>query len=527
MLSKTHHAWITLCLALIALNASATGYPNPASSFISDDQRLSYHALGDGQHTVLILGGGPGFSSWNLTPLQQHLSQNYRVLLMDMRGIGENSDADYQLDQLLTQWLRDIEALRRYEQAGQFILIGHSWGALMAQLYARHQPTRIARLVLLNPVDPALNALRPLVDRIDQRARQAGLVDETDPWDIPLTQDATQLAQQQLNRVVPTYFLNIEQGQAYAQQFSPQDLAIHINHAIWPQYRQDPLLADELQTLAKRRAIELITCRQDLLMPEALQAYQQLLPTVSYQNLNNCVHFPWEEVPQAFYPALDKAITADPPEDDFSDLSEADRAWLMDDSGLDELVSALDAIQTEVRFLAPFDLTEHYSMTNQIELSQESLQTGWAGLIQCHTNLDPVGQLQIVYHTEHTRELEILSQQGIEFAWVEGASIQMLNLEKGAQICIHAQTRALQKTPDGYLIQRGPFMRKFLDGYFPMHVELSIQWPELTLKLNKILPDLQPYTKGHKGLVIEQQANQLKIDYYFQGQLKPQLFFSE
>ena len=520
MLYKTP-AWITLLLALLVFNAWAGGYSSPTSSYISDNQRLSYHALGNGAHTVLILGGGPGFSSWNLTPLQQHLSQNYRVLLMDMRGIGENRDANYQIDQLLAQWVDDIEALRRYEQAGQFILVGHSWGALMAQVYARHHPTRIARLVLLNPVDPDLQALRPLIDRIDQRLRQAGLVDQTDPWDIPLTQDATDLAQQQLNRVVPTYFFDIEQGKAYAKQFTPNDLSLEINHAIWPQYRQNPIQANELQTLAKRRAIELITCREDLLMPQALQGYQTLLPNISYQNLTDCAHFPWEEVPHAFYPALDRAITADPPEDDFSDLSDADRAWLMDDSGLDELVRALDAVQTEARFLTPFDLTEHYSMTNQIELSPESLQTGWADLIQCHTNLDPVGQLQIVYHAEHTRDLEILSQQGIEFAWVDGTSVQMRGLVKGAQLCIHAQTRALQKTEGGYLIQRGPFMRKFLDGYFPMHVELSIDWPKLNLKLNKILPDSQP------GLVIKQQANQLNINYYFQGQLKPQLFFSE
>ncbi|WP_052501392.1 alpha/beta fold hydrolase [Thiomicrospira microaerophila] len=496
------------------------GYPQPASSFISDNQRLHYHVLGDGHHTVLILGGGPGFSSWNLTPIQQHLAQGYRVLLMDMRGIGENRHVAFEANQLLNQWVEDIEALRRYEQAGQFILVGHSWGALMAQLYARQHPNRIARLVLINPVDPQRWALQNLVQRIDYRRQLDGLTTDADEWAQHETQDTASLIAQQLTQVMPTYFLDIEQGKHYAKQFSIDDFSLHINHAIWQQYQQNPIEKSDLEALAKRRPIELINCQHDLLMPEALLGYQDFLTDIANQTLDNCAHFPWEENPTDFYSALDRAMNTNPPEDDFSDLSDADRAWLLDDSGLDDLVKALAATQTDVRFLAPFDLSDHYSMTNDITLTEQSLETGWADLIQCHHNLDAVGQLQIVYNPQHTRQIEILSQQHIAFAWVEGASVQMVNLQQGAQICIHAQTWALQKLDKGYLIERGPFMRRFLDGYFPMHVELTINWPDLSIKTTQIVPEPQP------GLVVKTDKNALQIDYYFQGQLKPQIYLN-
>jgi len=510
--------WLWTLVLLSQTPAVHATYPKPPSSFVVDQQPLKYHGLGNGQHTVLILGGGPGFSSWNLTPIQQHLAQDYRVLLMDMRGIGENRDATYQLNQLLNQWIEDIEALRRYEQAGQFILVGHSWGALMAQLYARQHPNRIARLVLINPVDPQRWALQNLVQRIDHRRQLHGLLPNNDEWAQHEIQDTASLIEQQLTQVMPTYFLDIEQGQHYATQFSTDDFALNINHASWQQYQQNPIVKSDLEALAKRRPIELINCQNDLLMPEALLGYQDLLADIANQTLDGCSHFPWEENAAVFYSALNHAMNTEPPEDDFSDLSEADRAWLLDDSGLDDLVKALAATQTEVRFLEAFDLSDHYSMTNDITLTEQSLETGWADLLQCHHNLDAVGQLQIVYNPEHTRQIEILSQQQVEFAWVEGASVQMLNLQQGAQICIHAQTLALEKMEKGYLIERGPFMRRFLDGYFPMHVELTLNWAGLDFEATQIIPESQP------GLVVKTAKNGLQINYYFQGQLKPQIY---
>ena len=514
------HAMIRFIIPLLlTFNLSAyANYTTPAQSFQSANQTLLYHPAGDGQHTILLLGGGPGFSSWNLSPIQQHLATDYRVLLMDMRGIGENKNQPVE-DGLINRWIEDIDALRKQENAGQLILIGHSWGALMAQLYARQYPNRIARLILINPVDPAMSAMEPLVRRIDDRRQQAGLLVERDEWDWPQTQDIEQLTRQQLAQVLPTYFYELAQGKDYAKQFDTSDFEMTINHQAWAEYQTQPIHAEDLQTLAKRRAIEFIGCRQDLLMPEALDAYQAILPDLHYQLLEHCVHFPWEEQAQAFYTALNQALSRPAPEDDFSDLSEADRAWLMDDSGLDDLLQALDATETKARFIEPFDLTEHYHMTNQIRLNQQSLDNGWAELIQCHYNLDQVAQLQIVYQADNTRQLDILSLKNIDLAWVEDASVQINGISKGGQICIYTETRALIEHENGYLIERGPFMRRFLDGYYPLHIELQIEWPGLNLSPIKFDPKPQP------GVEIKQTQDSLTLRYWFRGQLKPRVWF--
>jgi hypothetical protein len=47
-------------------------------------------------------------------------------------------------------------------------------------------------------------------------------------------------------------------------------------------------------------------------------------------------------------------------------------------------------------------------------------------------------------------------------------------VEPGARLCLSAQTRALRNTGNGYFnLVNGPYMRKFLDGYYPMRVTLG------------------------------------------------------
>ncbi len=76
-------------LGLVTHPTHAT-YTSPSKSLTTEQGMLSYHQLGKGKQTIVLLGGRLGFSNWNLEPIQQLLAPHYRVLLMDMRGIGEN-----------------------------------------------------------------------------------------------------------------------------------------------------------------------------------------------------------------------------------------------------------------------------------------------------------------------------------------------------------------------------------------------------------------------------------------------------
>lgn len=151
---------------------------------------------------------------------------------------------------------------------------------------------------------------------------------------------------------------------------------------------------------------------------------------------------------------------------------------------------------------------------NRIRIDDSSLLSGWVTLNQCHTNLDPVPRAQITFREGFVRDLRVDASTHIEQAWVEGASIQLVNVEPGARLCLSAQTRALRNTGNGYFnLTNGPYMRKFLDGYYPMRVTLEIDYPPQTLQLIDIAPQAQA------GLTLDMRRGAILMDAVFEGAL--------
>lgn len=155
---------------------------------------------------------------------------------------------------------------------------------------------------------------------------------------------------------------------------------------------------------------------------------------------------------------------------------------------------------------------------NQLYITRESLRDGWLALSQCHENLDPVPELQIVYNRERIRDLMITSSKNIKKSWVEGHSVQLEDVQHESKVCIKAETRALQKEGDKIYVRNGPFMRRFLDGYYPMHVRVEVSYSEKLLELI----NTRPVVKHN-----DSDENNAVIDLWFNGKLKTEFEFVE
>ena len=110
--------------------------------------------------TVYLIGGGPAFTTWNLQSIQNRLRSHYRVCRWDMRGVGDNAGLAVEPQvSVLSQWIRDMQDVLPQEPV---TLWGHSWGALQILLFAEKSPERVRKLILSNPVDPALLSLEQI-----------------------------------------------------------------------------------------------------------------------------------------------------------------------------------------------------------------------------------------------------------------------------------------------------------------------------------------------------------------------------
>ena len=196
--------------------------------------------------------------------------------------------------------------------------------------------------------------------------------------------------------------------------------------------------------------------------------------------------------------------------------------WLNDFSGNDDETRALAVNEGELEFLKKAPEKTPHLLQNKFIISNQSLKDGWVQMVQCHENLDPVAIAQILYHKGRTRNLKVLSNPGIGRAWVEKNSVQLENISHGARLCVQAEVHALYPNFNGsYSMHNGPFLRKFLDGYYPMHVTMDVKLPGDKLSFEAIQPQEQA------GFSVSHSRNHMKVDALFVGELSIEVFFDE
>ncbi|MGF1545853.1 MAG: hypothetical protein ACFCUG_00835 [Thiotrichales bacterium] len=165
----------------------------------------------------------------------------------------------------------------------------------------------------------------------------------------------------------------------------------------------------------------------------------------------------------------------------------------------------------------PANAVHHHH--NAIRITPSSLTDGWVRMDQCHEHLDAVPRAQIVYREGRVRDLRITRDAGIEAAWVEGATVQLRAVGKPAVLCVSADTQALQDNQDGtYTLASGPFMRQFLDGYYPMRVSMSIEFPE-ELRFLDTSPNRQ------RGFEVSEEPRRIRLNTWFEGRLRTEIRF--
>lgn len=209
------------------------------------------------------------------------------------------------------------------------------------------------------------------------------------------------------------------------------------------------------------------------------------------------------------------ALAADP----YAMTPEQLEKWFQSDSDEPPGWKPSDINDGNLVFLHSQPKLAPHEAVHQIVISKQSLQSGWVGMAQCYTGLEQMPAAQILYRKAGVRNLKITQSENIGQSWVEKNSVQMTNIGKQARICTLSEIKALQKL-DGqrYVLKTGPYRRKFLDGYFPVHLVLNIK-NHSGLKVLDYTPcDKKPCKP------LYQQGDQLKYEALFEGVLRFRLY---
>ncbi|HEX6046882.1 MAG TPA: alpha/beta fold hydrolase [Pyrinomonadaceae bacterium] len=111
---------------------------------------LYVRVIGKGQ-PVIVLHGGPDFDHSYFLPDLDKLRDKFRLIYYDQRGRGRSADKVKPRDVTLLSDLDDLDRVRQHFRLDSAVLLGHSWGAVLALEYALRHPTRVSHLILMNP----------------------------------------------------------------------------------------------------------------------------------------------------------------------------------------------------------------------------------------------------------------------------------------------------------------------------------------------------------------------------------------
>ena len=158
---------------------------------------------------------------------------------------------------------------------------------------------------------------------------------------------------------------------------------------------------------------------------------------------------------------------------------------------------------------------------NHLTLDEDSLNDGWVRLRQCHSGLAEIGRMSIVYNEPNIRGLRVASADEVEDAWAEDDRVVVIGVTEASELCVEAEMRVVESRGNGeYVLENGPFMRRFLDGYFPMRVTLTLSWGDLDLSLEDTIPERQP------GVDVRGFEHGMILDTTFEGELETRIRLS-
>ena len=122
----------------------------PIGQFIEiEGVRLHYVERGQGQAVVLLHGNGSMIEDFAASGLIERTAKNYRVIVFDRPGFGHS---ERPRNRIWTPIAQARLLQRALQQLGveQPIVVGHSWGTLVALAMALEFPSYVRSLVLLS-----------------------------------------------------------------------------------------------------------------------------------------------------------------------------------------------------------------------------------------------------------------------------------------------------------------------------------------------------------------------------------------
>lgn len=281
------------------------------------DVQLFYRLVGTGSDTLVVVHGGPGFNMDYFFADLRPLADRLTLIFYDQRGTGQSSLVGDSAELAASWFAEDLEAVRSHFGLGRLNILGHSWGAGVAALYAIRYPNRVGRLLIVGGIPLRGELLTDGFDQI-QASRDSSEIREMDAL------FAARLANPQDADVCRAYYVlwfrpffgvssaagrsrgDFCSGSGEARRNKMQNVDRFTMASLGDWDWRDSLRDLDAPTLV-------IHGTSDPIPIAGAREWANTLPNARLLLLDDIGHFPYLEAPDQFFPAVREFVEGDWP----------------------------------------------------------------------------------------------------------------------------------------------------------------------------------------------------------------------
>ena len=281
---------------IIFIFLNITIYGQDEGIIYNNNVKIYYRTYGHG-NPILIINGGPGMNSAGFVDLAVQLSKNNETIIYDQRGTGkstvENPDSSNITMKLMVD---DIECLRKHLKIGKWVILGHSFGGMLASYYATFYPEHIKAMILSSSGGIDLALLYDVGKSINARLSKKEM-DEIKYWENKIDKgDTSYYAKLQRGKALAAgYVYNRKNISVVAERLTQGNSVI--TNLVWQNLQRINFeCSDKLSSFDK--PVLIIQGKQDIVAEKIALKEHQVLKNSRIVLMDKCVHYGWLDRPE-------------------------------------------------------------------------------------------------------------------------------------------------------------------------------------------------------------------------------------
>lgn len=264
------------------------------------DGVIHFESYGKGK-PILIINGGPGMNSVGFRNLASILGKSNQAIIYDQRGTGKSIINKIDASTItMDNMVQDIETLRQHLNIDEWVVMGQSFGGMLASYYATKHPERISGLILSSSggINLTLFSSLNITSRLSSENR-----DSLTYWYNKIQRgDTTYHARLMRGKyLAPAYVYDESNVNVIAERLTQGNMAINV--LVFQDMRR--IGFDCTSALKKFDRPVLILQGEEDIIDESLSEYaHKTFPNSQLIILEQCGHYGWLDQPEQYFKAV-------------------------------------------------------------------------------------------------------------------------------------------------------------------------------------------------------------------------------